>query len=61
MLTITVTGGNLFDVASRMLADAELWSTIAVASSIKDPWLQGVTTLNVPSATTQIGAELGGG
>jgi hypothetical protein len=59
MQTITVTGGNLFEVASRMLGDAELWSTIAVASFIDDPWLQGLTTLNVPGEATPAGVALG--
>jgi len=61
MRSITVTGGNLFDVASRILGDAELWSTIAAASNIRDPWLQGVATLNVPPAVTQTGSALGAG
>jgi hypothetical protein len=56
--TITVTGGNLFEVASRFLGDAELWATIAVASGVKDPWLQGLTTLNIPSGSAPAGAAL---
>jgi hypothetical protein len=59
MKTITVTGGNLFEIASRMLGDAELWSAIATASFIEDPWLQGLTRVNVPCASAQVGAAFG--
>ena len=48
MQTITVCGGNLFDISCRYLGSAEDWSTIALLNLIDDPWLNGVTTLVLP-------------
>jgi nucleoid-associated protein YgaU len=49
MQTITVTGGNLFDIANRFLGDATAWTTIASANKLTDPWLNGVATLVIPT------------
>ena len=48
MQTITLTGGNLFDVANRFLGDATQWTRIAALNGIDDPWLNGITTLTIP-------------
>jgi len=52
MQTITLTGGNLFQVANRLLGDATQWTRIAVLNGIDDPWLSGITTLTVPDMST---------
>jgi hypothetical protein len=48
--TITVPGGNLFDLASKYYGDATAWKSIALANpALKgDPQLSGVTTLVIP-------------
>jgi nucleoid-associated protein YgaU len=56
MQTLTVAGGNLFDIAQRILGDATEWDVIAAANDISDPWLAGLTTLVVPDSTNDKGA-----
>jgi len=46
--TITVGGGNLFDIASKQYGDSTAWTQIAQANGIKDPTLTGITTLVIP-------------
>lgn len=48
--TITVPGGNLFDIASKQYGDATGWAAIAQANpALKgDPQLNGITTLVIP-------------
>lgn len=46
--TITVGGGNLFDVASKQYGDPNAWTQIAQANGLSDPKLAGVTTLIIP-------------
>lgn len=48
--TITVPGGNLFDLASKYYGDATAWKSIALANpALKgDPQLSGITTLVIP-------------
>jgi nucleoid-associated protein YgaU len=58
MQAITVTGGNLFDIANRFLGDATLWYVIAGASGISDPWLSGLTTIMIPDVANATGASL---
>jgi hypothetical protein len=58
MQIITVTGGNLFDIANRMLGDANLWYVIAATNGISDPWLDGLVTLVIPDPTNGTGATL---
>jgi len=49
--TVTVPGGNLFDIASKHYGDAMGWTAIAAANpSLKgETQLSGVTTLVIPS------------
>jgi nucleoid-associated protein YgaU len=58
MQTITVTGGNLFDISNRLLGDATLWYVIAGANDISDPWLSGLITLTIPDIANATGASL---
>jgi hypothetical protein len=46
--TITVTGGNLFQIASTELADATQWIRIAQLNNISDPMLIGIVILIIP-------------
>lgn len=48
MRTITVAGGNLFQIAATELADATQWIRIAQLNDISDPMLIGVVTLIIP-------------
>jgi len=46
--TITVTGGNLFDLASKHYGDASGWTSIAKANNLSDPEITGINTLIIP-------------
>lgn len=46
--TITVTGGNLWQIAAEQLGDATQASRIAVLNGITDPFLTGQVTLTLP-------------
>lgn len=51
--TITVVGGNLFQIAAQYLQDATLWSVIAKANGLWDPVLPSVpTTIKIPRVTS---------
>jgi nucleoid-associated protein YgaU len=58
MQTITISRGNLFDIANRTLGDATLWHTIAAANAISDPWICGLTTLVIPDQENVTGVAL---
>jgi nucleoid-associated protein YgaU len=57
MQTVTVIGGNLFDLALQYLGDATQWNRIAQANNLTDPMLTGTVTLQIPS----VDASAGGG
>ncbi len=57
MMTITVAGGNLFQIAAQQLNDATQWIRIAQLNVIDDPMLTGVVTLLIPD----VDANAGGG
>ena len=57
MQTLTVAGGNLFQLASQYLGDATQWIRIAQLNSLSDPMLLGLTTLLLPD----LDASAGGG
>ena len=56
--TITVAGGNLFDLAAKHLGDATQWNRIAEASGLTDPMLSGVVTLTIPGVDTTAGGGI---
>jgi prophage DNA circulation protein len=56
--TVTVAGGNLFDIASKYYKDATSWTSIAKANNITDPELTGITTLVIPANNNPVGGVL---
>lgn len=48
MRTITVIGGNLFEIASQQLGDATQWIRIAQLNDLSDPMLDGLQILLIP-------------
>ena len=44
MRTITVVGGNLFQIAAEQLGDATQWIRIAQLNRLSDPMLSGIVT-----------------
>jgi len=59
MQVVTVTGGNLFQLAAVYLDDATQWVRIAALNSILDPSLQGLMTLNIPDVDPSAGGGIG--
>jgi hypothetical protein len=53
--TITVAGGNLFQIAADQLGDATQWNRIASLNGLVDPFLRGVTTLQIPATNPNAG------
>ena len=49
MQTVTVIGGNLFEMAAAQLGDALQWINIARVNRLSDPMLSGPTQLIIPS------------
>ena len=47
---VTVSGGNLYQLAARYLGDAQQWSRIAQVNGLTDPMLSGPVTLTIPPA-----------
>lgn len=47
--TITVIGGNLFQIAAQYLGDASQATRIAQLNGLSDFWLTGQTTLILPN------------
>ncbi len=58
MRTITVTGGNLFQVAAQQLGDATQWIRIAQANGLSDPMLEGLVTLRIPAVDPSAGGGI---
>jgi len=50
--TVTLSGGNLYQVASDQYGDASLWSSIASANDLTDPQLSGINMLTIPANPT---------
>jgi nucleoid-associated protein YgaU len=46
--TITVAGGNLFQLAAQYLGDGTQWNRIAALNGLADPVLTGTVTLKIP-------------
>jgi hypothetical protein len=57
MNTMTIAGGNLFQIAAAQLGDATQWIRIAQLNGLQDPMLYGPMTLRIPA----IDATAGGG
>lgn len=55
MRTVTVAGGNLYDLALQHLGAADQWNRIAQANNLIDPVLIGLNTLKIPSVDTNAG------
>lgn len=58
MQTITVAGGNLFQIAAAELGDATQWIRIAQLNAISDPMLAGVVTLLIPDLNRAAGGGI---
>jgi hypothetical protein len=58
MRTVTVTGGNLFHIASIYLADATQWIRIAQLNNLSDPMLSGVISLSIPDPNGNAGGGI---
>lgn len=59
MKTITVNGGNLFQLASQYLGDATQWLRIGQLNGISDPMIAGLVTLTIPTPDQNAGGGLG--
>ncbi|CAB3784298.1 LysM peptidoglycan-binding domain-containing protein [Pararobbsia alpina] len=46
--TVTVGGGNLYDIAAKEYGDPTAWTQIANANGFTDPTLVGINTLVIP-------------
>jgi hypothetical protein len=58
MKTVTVAGGNLFQIAAQQLNDATQWIRIAQLNGISDPMLTGVVILLIPDADASAGGGI---
>lgn len=47
--TVAVAGGDLFRLALIHYGDALMWTRIALANGLSDPWLTGTATLVIPA------------
>lgn len=58
MKTITIAGGNLFQIAATELNDATQWIRIAQLNNLSDPILSGVVTLLIPNLDPNAGGGI---
>lgn len=58
MMTITVAGGNLYQLALQYLNDATQWNRIAQTNNLIDPMLSGLVTLQIPSVDPNAGGGI---
>lgn len=58
MRTITVVGGNLFQIAAATLADATQWIRIAQLNGLSDPMLTGLAVLQIPDPDPSAGGGI---
>lgn len=58
MKTITIAGGNLFQIAAAELGDATQWIRIAQLNNLSDPMLSGVVTLLIPDPNPNAGGGI---
>ena len=57
--TMTVVGGNLFQVAAEQLGSALQWINLAQANGLDDPFLQGTCVLSIPPAKAAFADGIG--
>jgi len=57
---VTMSGGNLMDVAASAYGDASSWTGIAKANGLTDPVLTGTQTVAIPLRPDTAGGVLGG-
>ena len=60
MKTITVAGGNLFQIALDQLGDATQWNRIAILNGLVDPFLTGIIALRIPQRDPDAGGGVYG-
>lgn len=59
MITVTVTSGNLFQLAAQYLGDATQWNRIVLLNNLPpDPFLSGTYTLQMPSVDPNAGGGI---
>jgi L-ascorbate metabolism protein UlaG (beta-lactamase superfamily) len=58
MATLTVAGGNLFQIAAQQLGDATQWIRIAQLNNLTDPMLSGLVTLTMPPVDPTAGGGI---
>lgn len=60
--TVTVAGTTLFHLSADAFQDATLWTVIARANGMLDPWVDDIATLTIPRPTARQpdGGVLGG-
>ena len=58
MATLTVAGGNLFQIAAEQLGDATQWIRIAQMNGLSDPMLSGLRVLEMPARDPDAGGGI---
>lgn len=56
--TISVSGGNLYQIAENQYGDPTAWTAIAKANDLTDPFIQGTQTLTIPTQSDESGGIL---
>lgn len=56
--SVTIAGGNLFDLAAKQYGDPAQWTTIASANNMPDPMIIGPQTLQIPGLPDSSGGVL---
>ena len=58
MKTVTLAGGNMFQLAATELGDATQWIRIAQLNGLSDPMLSGVVILLIPDQDPNAGGGI---
>ena len=56
--TLTIAGGNLFRIAAEQLGDATQWVRIAQLNHQTDPFIAGLTSLQLPAPDPTAGGGI---
>jgi hypothetical protein len=59
LTTITVTSGNLFQIAATTLGDALQWVNLAQINQLEDPFIGSLTNLIIPLASAAFSDGVG--